>query len=78
MKLELISKLRTLQTGQPIITINILLNTSKSKGNKTMKFGQLMEYNIKNIFLTKSYTKCDGEASPKPFYEIPKLIIYLD
>ena len=27
-----------------------------------MKFGQLIEYNMVNIFLKKSYTKCGGEA----------------
>ena len=29
-----------------------------------MKFSQLIEYNMKNIFLEKSYTKCGGETSP--------------
>ena len=28
-----------------------------------MKFGQLIEYNMKNIFLEKSYTKYCGEAT---------------
>ena len=32
-----------------------------------MKFGQLIEYNMRNIFLQKSYTKCGGETSPEPF-----------
>ena len=32
-----------------------------------MKFGQLIEYNMSNIFLGKSCTKCGGEASPRPF-----------
>ena len=43
-----------------------------------MKFGQLIESNMKNIFLEKSYTKCDGETSPKPFSEELKLSISLD
>ena len=34
-----------------------------------MKFGHLIEYNIRNIFLEKSYTKCDGVTSPDPFSE---------
>ena len=34
--------------------------------NQAMKFCQL-KYNIRNIFLEKLYTKCDGEANPKPF-----------
>ena len=29
-----------------------------------MKFGQLLEYNMKNIFAEKSYTKCGGETIP--------------
>ena len=36
------------------IAIHILLNISQSKGNQTMKFGQLIEYNKINIFLQKS------------------------
>ena len=39
------------QTGKQIITIHILPNISRSKGNQAMKFGQLIEYNVKNIFL---------------------------
>ena len=33
-----------------------------------MKFGQLIEYNLRNIFLEKSYTKYGGEASPRHFH----------
>ena len=29
-----------------------------------MKFGQLVEHNMKNIFAEKSYTKCAGETIP--------------
>ena len=32
-----------------------------------MKSGQLIEYNLRNIFLEKSYTKCGGETIPRPF-----------
>ena len=42
-----------------------------------MKFGQLRECNMRNIFLEKSYTKCDGETSPRPFSEKLKLSISL-
>ena len=31
-----------------------------------MKFGQLIEYNMRNIFLEKPYTKCGGETIPGP------------
>ena len=36
----------TSQTGPEIITIHILPNISRSKGNQIMKFGQLKEYNM--------------------------------
>ena len=42
-----------------------------------MKFGQLIEYNMRNIFLEKSYTKCGGENSLRPFSEKLKLSISL-
>ena len=32
-----------------------------------MKFGQLIKYNMRNIFIEKSYTKYGGETSPRPF-----------
>ena len=43
-----------------------------------MKFGQSIEYNMRNIFIEKSYTKCDGETSPRPFSEKLNLSISLD
>ena len=60
------------------IVIHIMPNISKSKGNQTMKFGQLIECNMRNIFLEKSYTKCGGETSPRLFSEKLKLSILLD
>ena len=68
----------TPQTGQQIIAIYILPNISKSKGNQTMQFGQLLESNLRNKFLGKSYTKCGGEASPRLFYKKSKLSISLN
>ena len=44
----------------------------------TMKFGQLIEYNMRNIFVEKSYTKCGGETVPRPFSQKSKLSISLD
>ena len=55
------------QTGQQIIIIQILLDISQIKRNQTMKFGQSIDYNKRNILLEKSYTKCGGETSPRPF-----------
>ena len=31
-----------------------------NQSNQTIKFCQLIEYNMQNDFLEKSYTKCDG------------------
>ena len=31
-----------------------------------MKFGQLIEYNVRNILLEQSYTKYGGETVPSP------------
>ena len=41
------------EPGKQIIAIHILPNISRSRGNQIMKFGQLIKYNIKNIFLEK-------------------------
>ena len=61
-----------------MIAIHILANISKSKGNQAMKFGQLIEYKMRNIFLETLYTKYGGETSPRPFSEKLKLSISLD
>ena len=57
------------------IVIHILPNISRSKGNQTMKYDQLIEYNMRNIILEKLHTKCGGETSPGPFSEKSKLTI---
>ena len=33
-----------------------------------MIFGQLIEYNMRNIFPGKAYTKCEGERVPEKWY----------
>ena len=38
------------QTRQQMIAIYIFPSICRSKGNKAMKFGQLMKYNVRNIF----------------------------
>ena len=48
------------------MAIYIFPNISRSKGNQAIKFGQLIEYNMRNIFVEKSYTKCGGETIPRP------------
>ena len=57
----------TSQPGQQTILRHILFNIPRTKGNQRMKFGQLIECNMKNIFLEKSYTKCGGELVPHNF-----------
>ena len=58
--------------------MHILPIISRSKGNQTTKYGQLIEYNMRNISLKKSYTECIGETSPRPFSEKLSLSISLD
>ena len=77
-KISLISDFMTSQLGQQTIVILILPNISRSKGNQTMKFGQLIECNMRNIFLQRSFTKCGGETSPRPFSEVLKWAMSLD
>ena len=43
-----------------------------------MKPGQLIEYNLRNIFLEKSYTKCSKRTTPRHFSKKPKLSISLE
>ena len=56
----------------------LLSNISRGKANQTIKFGQIIECNKRNIFLDKLYTKFTGEAIPRPFYKESKLSIFLD
>ena len=55
------------QPGKQTIIICILPNTSRSNGNQAMEMCQLTEYNMRNTFLEKSYTKCVEETIPRPF-----------
>ena len=57
----------TSQPGKQTISIYILPNISRSKGNQANKFGQLIEYDMRNIFLEKSYIKYGAETIPRPF-----------
>ena len=62
-------KIMTSQTEHKLITIYILPNIPKSKRDQKMKFSRLIEFNMRNIFLGKSYSKCGGDASPDPFMQ---------
>ena len=68
----------TSQPGKQTIAIQILPNIARSKGSQATKFGQLVECNMRNIFLERSYTKCDGETIPRFFSKKSKLNISLD
>ena len=56
----------TSKPGKQTIAMQILANTSRSKGKQNMKFGQLIEYNMRIIFPEKSFAKCGGETDPRP------------
>ena len=62
----------TSQPGKKTIAIHILTNISRIKDNQ-VKLGQITEYNMRNIFFERPYTKCVGETVPRPFYEKLKL-----
>ena len=57
----------TSQPEKQAIAMSILVNITSSKGNETIKFGQLIEYNLSNICLKNSYEKCGGENISRPF-----------
>ena len=59
------------------ISINKLPNILKSKGNhKTMKFTELREYNMRNLFLQNSCRKGDRETSSRSLFVFEKCFIY--
>ena len=58
--------------------MHILSNISRNKGNQTMKFGHLVEYNIKNIVPEKSYANFSVETIPRPFSNKSRLSIFQD
>ena len=43
-----------------------------------MKLDQVTEYNMRNIFVEESYTKCGGETIPRLLPKKSKLSISLD
>ena len=49
----------TIQLGKQTIAIHILPKISRCKDNQTIKFGQLIEYNMINIFLEIPHPKFD-------------------
>ena len=61
----------TLKTWKKRIAIHILPNISRSKGNQTMKFGQLIEYNW-DTFSLKKHT----ESMAKKLFFFSNIVLY--
>ena len=61
-KIKLISKSMRPEPNKKTVPTHLFPNLSRSKGNQAVKFGQLIEYSIRNIFVEKLYTKCGGET----------------
>ena len=68
----------TSQPGKQTIAIHTLPNISRIKGNQIVKFVQLIQYDMRNTFLKKSYAKYGEETIPRPFSKKTKLSISLD
>ena len=58
----------TLQPGQQTITIHILRNISRTKGNQTMKFSQLIGYNKRTFFSKNNAENEVGRLVPDLFF----------
>ena len=67
----------TSQPGQQTSILHILPSILRSRGNQTMKFGQLIECNMRKNFLEKSYTKSLRKTSPRHFSGKLKMSISL-
>ena len=67
-KISLTSKFMTSQPGLQTISIGISDNISQSKGNQTMQFVQLIDYNKRNMFLQKLCRKWGKETSSRPLF----------
>ena len=63
------------QPGLQTIAVHTLSNISRSKDNQTMKFGQLIEYNERNVFLQKLCRKCGKETSFIPLFVFKKSLM---
>ena len=57
-------KLLMSKTGKQGIAIHRFLNISRSKGNQTVKFVNLLEHNMRKFSLEKSYTGCYRTSIP--------------
>ena len=62
----------TSSTEKQIIAKLILLNISRGKCSQTMKLSQLLEQNMRNIFLKKTCKKWGRETNSRPLYFLKK------
>ena len=51
----------TSQSGTQTVTKIILSGISKTKGNRTMKFGHLIQHDVKKIFFFKNHAENEAE-----------------
>ena len=56
----------------------MLPNISRCKDKQTVKFGQLINLNMRNVFLEQLNTKWGREAIPRLFSKNSKFSISLD
>ena len=77
-KIRSLSRFMTSQPGKETILIYVMSNISRSQGNQTMKFGQLIEHKLRNIFFLKSCTKWVRKLITRPFSKNSNLNISLD
>ena len=68
----------TSQPGKQTITMHIFPNISISKNNQAIKFGQLIEYTMRNIFLNNHTPDVVEKLFPNPFLKKSKSSQYLD
>ena len=59
-------KIFDVSLGKKTITIHTLPNISRKESNQTIKFGQSIQYNMRNIFLQKSCRKWGRGTSSRP------------
>ena len=57
------------QPDKQTIVIQILPNIPRNKVNQTMKFGQLLEYKMRNIVLENHTQNVVEKLVPEPFLE---------
>ena len=65
-RLDKKAKFVTSQTGKQ--SVHLLPNISKSKGNQIVKFGQLIDYNVRNMFVQRSCRKWGRNTRSRPLF----------